>query len=736
MIRAPVGRYLHYWYTYRTAVAVVIAVALSGAIYWLYTQQVACDNHVGCIANIAVHPEDRFVPGAKPDPNVVIVGIDDQSLKDIGRYPVPRDVYAKALEILEKDGVSVVAFDIGFPDKRDPVTDLVLAKALARSTVPVVLGYAGDNVVPGDGRVVQCFGGQSSSCPGVDEIPLRMFRCADASSNPDAPCTRAYPNVILASTDIKPDADGVLRRIPMFVQPACAASGACTDSIINTLGFAAYRAWLIQGVSGPQLQESNGDATLGTTWKAPLQVDSTGSALIDYFGPPRNYQAGGQYVSFGDLYTGKVSPDKIKGNIVLIGAYYLTSFNDNVLATTSAGAGAGTGAPMAGVEMHANVAQMFTPNLGSNPKFLAPEPPLVVFLVILALGLLMALAVARVPVLWGLAATGVALVAFTVGMALLADNAGIVPDLFHPWLVIALSYSGVTAYRFLYEDREKRKVTRLFAQYLKPEIVAQLARTRGGVDDIMRGGERRDVTLLFVDIRGFTSMSESMEAHDVTELVQMYLDHLSGIIFTWDGTVDKYVGDEIVAFWNAPRTQENHALLAVRCAYDLVNRAPELEQRLLAKGLPPIRWGIGVNTGQAVVGMMGSRSRLQYTALGDTVNTAARFCAHAPAFHLLIGQQTYDMCKDYIAVDMVPGVQLKGKSAETFRIYQVTAIRETPTSPWVPFPTEIATQSHHTFTSQYTQQAVIAAGELESRDLLVGEAAEQALAGQGSPPPT
>jgi adenylate cyclase len=208
----------------------------------------------------------------------------------------------------------------------------------------------------------------------------------------------------------------------------------------------------------------------------------------------------------------------------------------------------------------------------------------------------------------------------------------------------------------------------------------------------------------------------------------MYLDHLSGIIFTWDGTLDKYIGDEVMAFWNAPRHHENHALLAVRCAYDLISKGPELEQRLLEKGLPPIRWGIGINTGPAVVGFMGSRSRVQYTALGDTVNTAARFCAHAPAFQALIGQETYDMCKDYIAVDLVPGVQLKGKSAERFRIYQVTAIRETPTSPWVPFPTEMAAQAHHTYTAQYTQRSVIAAGEAPSMDILVGEEAEAALA--------
>jgi adenylate cyclase len=223
----------------------------------------------------------------------------------------------------------------------------------------------------------------------------------------------------------------------------------------------------------------------------------------------------------------------------------------------------------------------------------------------------------------------------------------------------------------------------------------------------------------------------------VAAVIQMYLDHLSGIIFTWDGTIDKYVGDEIVAFWNAPRNQENHALLAVRCAYDLINRAPELQAKLLDKGLPPVRWGIGVNTGSAVVGNLGSRSRIQYTALGDTVNTAARFCANAQAFHLLIGQATYDACKDYIAVDLVPGVQLKGKSAETFRIYQVVAIRETPTSPWVQFPTEMAAQTHQGFAQRYTQKSVLAAANAESKDILVGADAQEALASQAAAaPPT
>ena len=692
--------------------------------FWLYTQELTCDaRQSGCYVNLAVHPEDRFAPQydpGKPQDSVVIVGIDDSTLSALGHYPISRAYYAQALANLEKDGAAAVAFDIGFPDKGDG--DQQFHDALAATKVPVVLAYGAGSLDHGSGKMVQ---------GGVDEIPIKAFRCVETADPVDGPCAEPLPNVVLGSPDLSLDQDGVLRRVPLAVQPVCYARHTCSTPVIDSLGVAAYR--LGQFGSGfqtaPDLAVNGGAATFGTAWKTP--VDGSGSSLVNFSGPPGNFEQYGHYVSFSKVVDGTVSPDFIKDKTVLIGAYDLTGVNDEQLVPTSFGFHQTL--PMAGVEIHANVVQMLlnAVPLAPNPsRFLSAEPPWALLLLILVLGLATAVGVARVTVLWGLLGTVIALVVFTFGMSALSTFQNWVADLFHPWLAVALTYSGVTAYRFLYEDRERRKVTNLFGHYLKPEIVAELAKTRGGVDDVLRGGERRDITLFFVDIRGFTSMSESMAPKDVTEVVQMYLDHLSGIIFTWDGTVDKYVGDEIMAFWNAPRLQENHALLAIRCAYDCINRAPELQRELLAKGLPPIRWGIGINTGQAVVGNMGSRSRLQYTALGDTVNTAARFCAHAPAFEVLIGQQTYEMCRDYIAVDLVPGVQLKGKSAETFQIYQVTAIRESVHAPWVPFPTEMATQSHQTFTSQYTQQTVIAASETGSTDILVGEAAQEALARQ------
>jgi adenylate cyclase len=721
MIRPElVFRSLRYWYTYRTVVAVLMGIAISGATFWLYAQQVAGDAGQNVPVNISVHPEDRIMAatGATVDPNILIVGIDDKS---VAHWPLPRKDYATVLKNLEAAGAAVVAFDVAFHDPSGD--DKALHDALATATVPVVLAYGGSNTHPGDGKYVQ---------GGVDQYPLKAFRCADSDSieHPDTPCRQPDKNVLFGSTDIATNPDGVLREIPMFVEPRCLALGDCDIKILNPLGFAAYRAYVLQNdfANGPTLTEANGEANFGTAWPQPMSVDASGAAIINYSGGPGNYKDHGQYLSFGDIRSGGFASEAIKDKIVLVGAYGLTGVNDQVLATTSAGTG---GEPMSGVEMHANIVQML---LAAPPKFLVHEQPLVVFLILLLAGLLMAFLVARLKVIWGFVATVVALVAFTLVVAYIATNGNLVPDLFHPWLTIGLVYTSVTAYRFLYEDRERRKVTSLFGQYLKPEIVAQLAKQRGGVEDILRGGERRDITLLFIDVRGFTSMSESMAAEDVTTLVQMYLDHMSGIIFTWDGTIDKYVGDEIMAFWNAPREQSDHALLAVRCAYDMINRGQELQQRLLEKGLPPIRWGIGVNTGPAVVGNMGSQSRLQYTALGDTVNTAARFCANAPAFHLLIGQPTYDAVKDYVAVDLVPGVQLKGKSAQTFRIYQVTAIRENTSSPWVQFPTETASEAHQQFTQQYTQKTILAASNLGSRDILIGTEAEQALAARAAGP--
>src|SRR5258705_6135072 len=151
-----VGRHIRYWYPYRTVVAVLMDIVLSGVMYWLYTQQVLCDAKAGsCIAYLAGHREDRFVGTSPPDDTVVIVGLDNKTVKDLGVFPLPRDKYATLLQNLEKAGAAVVAFDIAFPDPRDPATDQPFADALKQSKIPVVLAYGSDDIIPGSGKYIQ-----------------------------------------------------------------------------------------------------------------------------------------------------------------------------------------------------------------------------------------------------------------------------------------------------------------------------------------------------------------------------------------------------------------------------------------------------------------------------------------------------------------------------------------------------------------------------------------------------
>ncbi|HEX6547764.1 MAG TPA: adenylate/guanylate cyclase domain-containing protein [Candidatus Dormibacteraeota bacterium] len=718
MRRLPV--WFTHWYTYRGAVGIVSGLAIALLMFGLYR-----------IDFPGVHPEDRFFPeDSAPASDVVIVGIDDKSIAAPdpygGHWPFTRDRFALALDQLSKAKAAAVAFDVGFSESYSDKNngDQQFHDSLVRAAqakVPVILSYGASKLSAGTHDIVM-----DPKAP--DEIPIRSFRCADASNDEYAPCQQKIAT--LASTNIDADSDGVVRRMAMFVKPACAGRDSDCPADLNPLGFAGYQRYFLgdQADRVPLAWTPQG-ATFGSGWTSPLWVDGTGHADINYLGAPGTFPAHGQYVSFSDVASGNFDPSKVQGKVVLIGAYNATGLHDEHIVPVATG-----DAYMQGIEIHASFVSQLERQLQGS--FLQPEPPALVLLVMLMLGVGLGWLVARLSLIKGALAVVGLLAAYTGFWIFGMEAMRTVPNIFHTWLVMGLAYTSVTAYRFLYEDREKRKVTTIFGQYLKPELVAKLASART-LEELTLGGERRDVSLLFVDIRGFTSMSETMTAEDVVKVATEYLNELTRVVFKWDGTIDKYVGDEIMAVWNAPHEQENHALLAIRCAYDMITRAPDLQARLIGMGLPPIRYGIGINTGPVVWGNLGSSMRRQFTALGDAVNTAARFCGVAGPFELLIGERTYEMAKDYIAVELAPDIQLKGKSAETFKIFKVVAIREDTDAPWVPFPTDMATQTTFQNVQIYrtrTQQTILAAGATVAADAVVQAPAPVALSEDGSPP--
>jgi adenylate cyclase len=672
--------YLSHWYTFRTVVGVVLGTVVALLVFTTF------------FANtFPIHPEDTLFPSDDPpDPNVVIVGIDDKSIGAVGRFPFSRDRYATVLDNLHAAGAAVTAIDVQFSEPTVASQDDAFAAAIGQDG-PVILAYGQTDLSFGTHHDVAYVN------KGSTNRPLDKFVCGDPKAVPG--CT---PVAELGATAVAQDLDHVVRRMPMFDRVPCLTTdseGKCQPGVINPLSFLAYGDFLSPGLP---LKYRPSGATFGEAWPKPLPVDQNGMATIYYSGGPGNFEAHGQYLSFSDIYNNNFDRSKVADKIVLIGIYNATGIHDELQVPDTGGAHNST--TMFGVEIHANMIQ--TLNSPNQSKFFQPESGIAVFFTLLLIGVLLGLLLPRLSAVYGLAVTvGVGLVYYGAWLLVLFHSLQIVPDFFHTWLAIGLTYASQMAYRFLYEEREKRKVKSIFGQYLKPELVENMAKARS-VEDIQVGGERRELSLLFVDIRGFTHMSESMEPQDVLRVIDLYLEELTKVVFKWDGTLDKYVGDEIMAFWNAPHTQADHALLAVRCAWDMITKMPEIQATLAAQGLPSIQYGIGVNSGPASIGIMGSRLRRAYTAIGDTVNTAARFCGAAGPTQILIGQKTYEECKDYVAVDMVPGLQLKGKSAEKFTIYRVTAIREAPGQPWATVP-GLETYSE---VGVYHQQTMIGAG--------------------------
>ncbi len=603
--------------------------------------------------------QDRLFPAPAPDPEITLVAIDQKARDRLGAYPWSNGYHAQVINYLASLHPKVILFDAmldhSMVDPENPHPDADLAAAIKNA-----------------GNVV--------------------LVCT-ASDGPIDPLVVGEPIADLGFTD--PDAANAIRSMQLEVSgKTCLQNEANESAIVAALRIA-------EGIQDP-ISISGGVATFGKH-QIPLVNNNM---LI-------NYTLGGSPTcSYLDAFNGACPhPELITNHIVVVGSKLID--NGDVYSQPVSFKHDGSFCP----DNRPNC-MLDNQNYGYRimadamatillDRYVRPEPRNEIIGIAIVLALIVGLSVSAMSFRGAVLATVTLLAAYYLGAVLLSRQ-GILADPLYAPLAMVLSATFSLGARYVLVERERRKVERIFGHYVDPRISRQLADSRS-ISEIISRGERRELTLLFVDIRGFTAMSEAMPAEDVLAVIQEYLNDMSSLILKWDGTIDKYVGDEIVALWNAPTAQPQHALWAVRCAYDLVAQADELQSRLHSRGLPPISWGVGVNTGPAVVGNMGSRERLQYTALGDTVNTAARFCSVAPAFTVLIGQATLDACKDYIAVEQVPGLQLKGKSADKFRVYQVVAIRENPGSPWVAFPTEAASQRYAAIRRTYGSQLVFAA---------------------------
>jgi adenylate cyclase len=622
-------------------------------------------------------------PGATPpDPRIVIVEIDQQSQEVLGKWPFSRANFATMLDILHDDGARVVAFDITFdkPDRTaDPVralwsrleqrkkngesidpklesevralaseydADSQFAKAIDRFG-PVVLGnffLKSDELKGIDPKVLDQYDeliewyalGRNALHPETGkqdflELVGRYGRDGDLyAANVANISALANPDNIEKTTigffNVSSDPDGVLRRT-MLVLPFGRSKEISDWQLYASLEVQTIRLFL--GMKSDQVIahfDQTGIARLDFGTALLIKPDATGHLSINYHGPRGTYP----YYSIADVIRHKISPGTFKDKIVLVGAS-ATGIAD--LRTPPYGE-----IDYPGVEVHANVIDNM---LHQNFLIRGVKQQLCDAILIVLLGLPLGVWMALVSPRWMW--FGAFLFAPLVAVDYWSFLHGWCLNFTIPALTLTSNVLLVSLYRSLFEEKEKRRVRSAFGQYLSPEVIRRLL-----VNPRLVEPKKTEITVMFSDIRGFTTISEKLDAQDLALFLNQYLSDMTSLVFDHFGTLDKYIGDAVMAFWGAPFEEPGHAAKACNTALKMMDRVREMQKKWEAEGKPHLDIGIGLNTGMASVGNMGSALRYGYTALGDAVNLSSRLEGLNKDYgtHILVNETTYTAARD------------------------------------------------------------------------------------------
>lgn len=388
-----------------------------------------------------------------------------------------------------------------------------------------------------------------------------------------------------------------------------------------------------------------------------VPTDGWNRMLVNFIGPPNTFPV----IPYHQVLSGSFPPDYFQGKIVLVGAtalglhdYYFTPFSQD---------------QMPGIEFHANVLQTLMNKNYKVPMNLSVNLAVIILVAFLSVFVYYYLS-SFLP-------SWVGIVYFIISTLIIAalniftfDVYNLYWEIVPPLVTGFLSYLVILFYRYLAEQKEKKKVTQLFGRYVAQEVVNKIL---GSGDEFTQvGGKREEVTLLFMDIRGFTSLSESLPPEEVVKVVNSFLNIAVEEIFLQEGTLDKFIGDAVMVIYNAPLPLKNHSHRAVKTAMGISKRIALLQDDLFARYGRKIQFGFGINRGDAIVGNIGSSQRMEYTAIGDTVNQAARFESMAGQGEILVSQSVYDVIKEDFEIEFLGERQVKGK-AQAVNVYKVLA---------------------------------------------------------------
>lgn len=546
---------------------------------------------------------------------IKIIAIDDRTLQELGPFGTwSRGVYADIIDKLG-DHPSVISLDIMIFGDMSEDGDNKLLEICSEH----------DNIVAGS--YINYTSGIKTDADGnayIDNLIIEQIEQPIIAEN----CVTGFVNS-------SADEDGIVRSA--FV--TASAPELYGDTEFKSFASATYSLYCRK---------------MGISENVPA-IDEKGRMWINYAGRPYDYE----HISLCDVLNDKIDPVIFTDCIVLVGAY-ASGLQDQFSVPNSSD-------QMYGVEIHANIIQALID--GQTP---VPANRMLIALCSAAL------AAAAYIISYKLAfkiSTPVVLtmiIGFFAACILLYRNGSIVNILYAPIFMFA-SYLINLGRKYAEEAIEKRRITAAFKKYVAPQVVEEISKS--GQYHIKLGGENRHIAVLFVDIRGFTPMSESLEPEQVVDILNSYLNLTTNSIFNNGGTLDKFIGDATMAVFNAPFDLDDYIFRAVKTAWDIVSGGNAIESQFLEKYGKSVSFGVGVNCGNAVVGNIGCDFRMDYTAIGDTVNTAARLESNAKRGQVLISEYVYEEVKDRVEVEPIGEIPLKGKSKGVY-VYSLVGIKD------------------------------------------------------------
>lgn len=649
---------------YRSIFIFCLSLILIGAFLWLRIgTQPAITELRGYLDHVSYDSQFRLFQNfnKKTDFNVVVIDIDEKSLSEIGPWPWPRDELAKLLEHLQKQGILVTAFDMVFAQPEPNPVDQILKKIgnsqeKKLETLKNNIQWSRDLI---DNDHILSKQLQNSDTVigfilhGLDQLPVGQLPKPEFQLNSKyysiLSLKNYTANIPLFVTSAKtcgflttlPDSDGIIRKTPLILRHE--------QSVYASLSLQAVKLFLLAEHINIQSSSIGGIEMLDHVQlgNKHIPTDEHGLMLIPYLGTAHTFP----YFSATDIIHDRVAPKALENKIAFIG-------------TSALGLSDLRASPLhrahPGVEIHANIAQAILDNryLVRPSWALGAEA-----LLMCCLGLFYILLYFLCSPIYILASTLFMPLIIISGCYYYWSEQGYVFYVMLPLiqsvaLSLLFSMTGLSQ-----EYRTRIKIKNLFSQYVPEQHIEEILEQP---EELGLSGETRYMTVMFSDIRNFTTISENLSATEIKDLLNRFLTAMTKIIFDHGGTIDKYVGDMIVAFWGAPLNDPQHAQHAVDAALAMQLKTLELQELFSKEQLPLIQIGIGINTGPMNVGDMGSQYRRAYTVLGDSVNQASRFEGLTKYYHvpILVGSSTVQACPD-MSFRWIDSVTVKGKSTST-----------------------------------------------------------------------